>query len=58
MENIGKRISFAGQTGTIIELHLKANKASFRKNDIYRVKYDNGKYGLLELTDRGITFLN
>ena len=55
---INKRVSFENLTGTIIELHLKADKTKSRKNDIYRIKWDNGKTGLLELTDRGLTYLN
>jgi len=44
-------------TGTIVELHLKA-KGKYRKHDIYRVEWDNGKTGLVELEDRGLTFEN
>lgn len=34
---INKRVSFENLTGTIIELHLKADKTKSRKNDIYHM---------------------
>jgi hypothetical protein len=36
--------------GTIKCLHLKA-KLPYRPNDLYRVLWDNGKIGIVELKD-------
>jgi len=55
---IGKRVSFESLTGTVIELHLKADRSKSRKSDIYRIQWDNGKTGLLEINDRGLRFID
>jgi hypothetical protein len=36
--------------GTLLYLHLKA-KLPYRPNDLYRVLWDNGKIGIIELKD-------
>ena len=43
--------------GTIIGLALKADESKGRKQDLYRVQWDNGKWGLIELNDKGLTIL-
>jgi hypothetical protein len=50
---IGKRVKLKNKDliGTIDKLHLPANKERNRPKDLYKVKWDNGKVGLVEEKD-------
>lgn len=44
--------------GTVFELYAPADKEVKRTKDNYRVLWDNGKVGVIELEDKAVTLLD
>jgi len=44
--------------GTVVELYAPPNKDAKRNKDNYRVLWDDGKIGVVELEEKAITLLN
>jgi hypothetical protein len=51
---VGNRVSLKGQpeyVGLVKELHLKANDGKGRKKDLFKVLWDKGSVGIVEVKD-------
>ncbi len=51
---VGNRVSLKDQpdyVGVVKELHLEANEAKGRKKDLFKVLWDKGTVGIVEVKD-------